>query len=173
MTGTPTATPTRTPTPTPVIGTPTTTPTYVYSVKYVCGIVRPLDPKVPSVLGPAPVVPGVYRTAVNVHNFTEGTVTIIKKAVIALPEDEPRGAISKRVEDRLRDDEALEVDCQDVVKLLANVDARVDLQTGFVTGFVEIQSPIELQITAVYTLVGLEQGVSIDVESVQPHVIKK
>ncbi|MBF8266942.1 MAG: hypothetical protein HW388_450 [Dehalococcoidia bacterium] len=146
--------------------------TYVYSAKYVCGIVRPLGPELSQT--PLPVASGVYRTAVNVHNFTKDAVTITKKAVIALPEDEPRGAISRRVQDRLRDDEALEVNCQDVVKLLENVDTRVDLQTGFVTGFIEIQSPVELEVTAVHTMGELaNQDVKIDVEQVEPYVIKK
>ncbi|MSQ26145.1 MAG: hypothetical protein EXR49_07790 [Dehalococcoidia bacterium] len=143
-------------------------------MKFVCGMLLPPGPK-PSLSplqSPSPVVPGVYRTAINVHNFMEQTVTITKKAVIALPEDKPRGAISRKIQDVLRDNEALEVDCQDVLKLLATVDVTVNPVTGFVTGFIEIQSPVELQVTAVYTMLEpLEQGVRIDVEQVSPHIL--
>jgi hypothetical protein len=154
---------------------PPSVTTYVYSVKYVCGMVQPLGPKptpLPSLQSAFPVVPGVYRTAVNVHNFTDLPVRITKKAVVALPEDQPRGAISDRVKDILNGDEALEVGCQDVLKLLGGA-VNVDPQFGFITGFVEIRSPNELQVTAVYTMEELlEKGVSIDVEAIQPHVIK-
>ncbi|MSQ26007.1 MAG: DUF11 domain-containing protein [Dehalococcoidia bacterium] len=152
------------------------TTTYIYSVKYICGMVQPPGPKptLPTLNSPFPVVPGVYRTAINVHNFMEQTVTITKKAVIALPQDEPRGAISRKVQDVLRDNEALEVDCQDVLKLLATVGVTINPASGFVTGFVEILSPVDLQVTAVYTMEELlEQGVSIDVEQIQPHVVNK
>ncbi len=119
----------------------------------------------------APVVGAIYRTAINVHNYMDVTVTITKKAVIALPEDEARGAISKRVQDVLKDDEALEVDCQDVLKLLANVGTSVN-PNGFVTGFVEIQSPVEIQVTAVYTTELGTNGVKVDVEQIAAHLTK-
>ena len=97
------------------------------------------------------VKPGNYATAVNVHNFHNGpnaTVEFCKKAVVALPERvTPRGPISPIKFDALGPDQALEVDCTDIVGLFPAGTAL----PRFIKGFVEISSPVELSVTAVYT----------------------
>ncbi len=149
------------------------TMTYVYSVKIVCGTVRPPRPKpeIPTLRDPAPVVPGLYRTAVNIHNFWEESTAFQHKVAIALPLDQPRGPVTKLLDEKLGPNEALEVDCHNIVALLGGTTSAT---AEFLKGFLVIESPVELEITAVYTAEELmEQGISIDVERIQPHVMRK
>jgi len=119
----------------------------VYSVKFVCGLQLPIPGQVPP--SEPPVKPGNYATAVNVHNFHNSlSVPIAKKAVIANPEDQPAGAISAFRRLTLKPDQALEIDCPDIVSLLANPTVGLP---PFIKGFVEIVSPQPLSVTGVYT----------------------
>ena len=121
---------------------------FVYSVKFVCGVQG-----VPSSQFPPPheptVKPGNYATAINVHNYhvaTAGT-SLRKKAVIALPESvNPRGRISTIVGEKLGANQALTVDCNEIAKLFVGV-----ALPPFIDGFVEIVSPVQLSVAAVYT----------------------
>lgn len=119
----------------------------IYSVKFVCGLQLPIPGQVPP--SEPPVKPGNYATAVNIHNFHNGqTVTIAKKAVIANPENQPPGQISKFQRVTLGPDQALEVDCPDIASLLVN---PTTVLPPFIKGFVEIISPQTLSVTGVYT----------------------
>ncbi|MDA2923767.1 hypothetical protein MYX65_03755 [Acidobacteria bacterium AH-259-L09] len=130
----------------------------VFPVKFLCG-------EIPSSLGSlaegSPLAPGSYRTAINIHNPNPQAVTFLKKAVIANPQGQPRGAISLSVEDVLEADEALEVDCVNILSLFNNsTDEHSDEpSSAFVKGFVVITVsppkgvPIgELDVVGVYTL---------------------
>jgi hypothetical protein len=79
----------------------------VYSAKFLCG----------PAFGKEGVQPGSYSTAINVHNPHDQTVYLYKKAVIAKREYEPRGRISGFRRVVLRPDEAIEIDCIDIVGL--------------------------------------------------------
>lgn len=86
--------------------------------------------------------PGKYLTAINIHNPLDQSIQFRKKVVAAHPQRAPRGPISKKVLERLRANEALEVDCVDIAQLLANEP----------TGFLVVESPVDtLVVTAVYT----------------------
>jgi len=126
------------------------TPSFLYSVKFVCGLQTLGSPAFAPPKEP-PVKPGNYATAVNIHNFHNGpnaTVEFCKKAVVALPERIlPRGPVSPIKFDALGPDQALEVDCTDIASLFP---AGTKLPP-FIKGFVEINSPVELSVTAVYT----------------------
>jgi hypothetical protein len=101
--------------------------------------------------GEPPVKPGNYATAVNVHNFHNTEAVFGKKAVIALPERQTqRGPVSHVVQDILGADQALEVDCTDIVSLFVPAGTNATLPP-FIKGFVEIVSPVQLSVTAVYT----------------------
>jgi hypothetical protein len=121
---------------------------YTYSVKFLCGLQG-----VPSSQFPPPreptVKPGNYATAINVHNYhvaTSGT-SFRKKAVIARPESvNPRGPISTVVGEKLGPNQALTVDCNEIAKLFGPI-----ALPPFIDGFVEIVSPVQLSVTAVYT----------------------
>jgi hypothetical protein len=82
----------------------------------------------------------------------------VKKAVIAQSEDERRGNISELVEDRLEPDQALSIDCTDIVGLF---DTTSPSPVG--DGFVVLNSNQTLDVSAVYTTRD-----SIDVENIQP-----
>ena len=152
--------------------TPSSVATYIYSVKIVCGTVTPPRPKpsIPTLRDPAPVVPGLYRTAVNIHNFWETDTAFLQKVAIALPQDQERGPVTKKIQTKLGPNQAVEVDCYNVVAILEGTPSA---KAEFLKGFVVIESPVELEVTAVYTAEELqENGISIDVEQIQPHVVR-
>ncbi len=117
----------------------------LYSVKFLCGLQTKIPTAPPN---EPPVKPGNYATAVNVHNFHNGSVVIDKKVVIAAPEGAPPGPMTKPVRDVLSPDQAIEVDCAEIVRLFGDV--RLP---PFIKGFVEIVSPqrVELSVVGVYT----------------------
>ena len=117
----------------------------LYSVKFLCGL-QTTSSTIFSPPQEPPVKPGNYATAINIHNFSDKDVKLQKKAVIALPEREPRGPISAFATDVLRPDEAMEVDCTDIAGLFGGLTLP-----GFIKGFVEINSPVELSVIAVYS----------------------
>ena len=126
-------------------------PTFVYSVKFLCGLqTTPSSSQLfPPPTEPA-VKPGNYATAVNVHNFHRRDVVFVKKAVLALPELQgPPNQPGPFVKGILGPDQALEVDCTDIVKELTP--PGIISGTTFIKGFVEIVSPAELSVVGVYT----------------------
>jgi hypothetical protein len=108
---------------------------FEYAVKFICGAA-------PQAGQPVVVARGVYFTAVNVHNPGKETVEVVKKFAIALP-NEKAGRISPYAAAVLKGDEAMEIDCGDILR---HLDAG-----GFVKGFAVIQSKTELDVVAVYT----------------------
>ena len=85
-----------------------------YSAKFLCGpIFGPADPF-------SPLAPGMYNTAINIHNPNDFQVTIQKKAVISVPERNgpPFGVPSARETELLDADASMEIDCTDVGLLL-------------------------------------------------------
>ena len=108
---------------------------FQYAAKFVCG---KSDGRV--------LAPGTYFTAINVHNPGEQDVVFRKKVAIALPNEKP-GPVSRFFEAKLRPDEALEIDCADILRHAA---------TGgdFLKGFVVLDSDVELDVVAVYTAAG-------------------
>jgi len=115
---------------------------FEYAAKFVCGL-SVLSPG--AVPGTLPVAPGYYYTAVNVHNpSTTENNQIQKRFVIALP-GEKVGPKSGFVQEQLKSDDAMEIECPDIAKQLG-------LAVGkFVKGFVVIKSTFELDIVGVYT----------------------
>jgi len=148
---------------------PTSTTTYIYSVKIVCGTVTPLRPgSIPTLQDTAPVVPGLYRTAINIHNFWEKDTAFLQKVAIALPQDRERGPVTRKIEQKLGPNQAVEVDCYNIVAILQGTPSA---KAEFLKGFLVIESPVELEVTAVYTADDLQlNGIAMDVEQVWPHV---
>jgi hypothetical protein len=103
----------------------------------------------------AVVATGEYWTAVNVHNPTHQTVKFRYKVAVALPLTP--GPVTGFHSLRLRKDEALEIDRETVLKL---VDER------FVKGFVVIESPVELDVVALYSATPAEGVETIHTERV-------
>ncbi len=152
----------------------------VYSAKFLCG----------PAFGGEGVQPGSYSTAINVHNPHNDTIYLFKKAVIAQREDEPRGRISNFRRVALGPDEAIEIDCIDIVRLFgAQQETRVTaptqqtqtlLQTtnvtpisslvSFIKGFVVIYATAPLDVVGVYTA-STPVGFSLDVEYISSSTV--
>ena len=115
-------------------------PAFQYAAKFVCG----------KSAGEV-VAPGVYFTAVNIHNPTYTAVRFRIKIAVALPGLKP-GPVSKFFDAELGPDEALEIDCPDIFKY-AETDA------SFLKGFVVIETDVELDVVAVYTAAGGDEQV--------------
>lgn len=106
------------------------------------------------------VAPGVYFTAINVHNPSRITIRLRWKVAVAEP-GAKAGPVSKFFDARLGPDEALEIDCPDIRK-------RVEAK-GFLKGFVVIECGLELDVVGVYTATP-EKGeiTTLDIERVPP-----
>ena len=149
----------------------------VYSAKFLCG----------PAFGGEGVQPGSYSTAINVHNPNNDTVYLFKKAVIAQREDEARGRISAFRKVMLNPDEAIEIDCIDIVRFFGaqqetgvgltapSQQAQTLLQTtavrpltsavSFIKGFVVIYATAPLDVVGVYTA-STPVGFSLDIEQI-------
>jgi hypothetical protein len=114
---------------------------FEYAAKFICGTVAANTPAV--------LARGTYFTAINVHNPFKDSIGFQKKIAIALP-GEKAGKVTKFFDAGLKPDEALEIDCPDILK---HAEAR-----GFLKGFVVIESKVELDIVAVYSAAASATG---------------
>jgi hypothetical protein len=122
--------------------------TFQYAAKFICG---KGDGRV--------VAPGVYFTAINVHNPSDDTAVFRKKVAVALPGEKP-GPISRFYDAKLGSDEAFEIDCPDIVK-------HAPMRGDFLKGFVVIETDVELDVVAVYTASGASRQIeTLEVERV-------
>lgn len=122
-------------------------PKFKYSAKIICGLQE--DPK------NTRLAEGRYATAINILNPNDSKATFSKKLALTFPPDEQApGKVLPIGKDVLGPDEALEVDCTDI--------RRRVFPTGFpepyIKGFVVIKSDRSLDVTAVYTVNGLERA---------------
>ena len=125
-------------------------PKLQYAVKFVCG----------KSAGNV-VALGQYFTAINVHNPTDQTISFRKKFAIALPHQRP-GPVSQSLDGHLRPNQALEIDCPDIVEFSP-------MRAEFLKGFAVIESDAELDVVAVYTAAGATGQVeTLDIERVSP-----
>jgi hypothetical protein len=123
---------------------------FEYAAKFVCG--KP---------GADELAPGVYFTAISVHNPTDHGVKLRKKIAIAGRREES-GPLSEFFDARLGPDQALEIDCPDIRE-------RARVSDDFLKGFVVLESDVELDVIAVYTAAGGDgQLEAIDVKCVPP-----
>jgi len=135
---------------------------FEYAAKFICGVQK--DPK------DVRLSRGSYATVVNVHNPNPARVTFRKKLALTFPPGRQHpGKIIPLGEDRLDDDEALAVTCAEIDAALK----KHDISTPYAKGFVVIQSPMSLDVTAVYTVTGLDargnptDHTDIDVEQIK------
>jgi hypothetical protein len=138
---------------------------YEYAAKIVCGI-QP-DPE------DMRLVRGFYATSINVHNPDIERVRFTKKLALTIPPGGQRpGEVRRLAIDALGPDEALAVDCMDIKR-------RVfpdGFPQPYIEGFVIIQSPRSLDVTAVYTTASLDkQGrieghTSTDIEQIRERI---
>ena len=123
---------------------------FEYAAKFICGPVT--GQRTPGV-----VAPGQYFTAINVHNPSNENFEFVKKIAIALP-GEKAGRVSGYFPAGLAGDQALEIDCPDILR---HLDVGVQ---QFVKGFVVIKSRVELDVVAVYTAAGSPNGTVVTLE---------
>jgi hypothetical protein len=110
----------------------------MYAVKIVC---------VPTLGRAAPaLVPGVYRTAVNVHNPWPETANIVKWLTLSPPQGEP-AIIGDRITETLEPYQAFDIDC---VHMAKDFGLRGEKVPGG-KGFLIIQSDQNLDVVGVYT----------------------
>ena len=135
---------------------------FEYAAKVVCGLQK--DPK------DMRLARGFYATTINIHNPNDGDVKFFKKLALSFPPAEQRpGKVLPIAEDKLGSDEALKVDCNDIKKrLFPN-----GFPAPYIEGFVVIQSPASLDVTAVYSTASLDKDgkvtthSSIDVDQIR------
>lgn len=150
-----------------VVLTPKDVKRYVYSVKFVCG------EQADDCCGCAPVRPGRYATEINVHNTLEREIGIVKRVIPlvlagAVKGREPRVAgVAASDKIVLPPHAATMDDCCRLVELLLG--AKPTGTVPLTLGLLEISSPVELNVTAVYTVSDLDnRSTSIDVEEIKP-----
>ena len=99
-------------------------PVNQFAAKFLCGTLPgPASPvPIPGTTGTGILAPGVYNTAINIHNPNNVDVLIQKKAVVSVSESEPapsQGTPGGRTRHTLQPDASMEVDCADMLALLA------------------------------------------------------
>ena len=138
---------------------------YMYAVKIVC---------VPTFGRASPaLVPGIYRTAVNVHNPWPQPAHLVKWVTLSPPQGQ--AAISgKHISETLEPFQAFDIDCVHMAKDFCLQGKHVPGGKGFLI----IQADQNIDVVGVYTSeeigrTGSAQiggGLSMDVEYVQPKV---
>ncbi len=126
-----------------------------YPVKMVCGIQNEeKDTRF---------APGRYATVVNIRNPGRERADFRKRLSLAYPPPEQApGQVLPIAHDSLEHEEALKVDCPDLQRTVF----QGEFPTPYIDGFVVIQSPVQLDVRAVYTMATPDgkAGSSIDVE---------
>jgi hypothetical protein len=140
--------------------------TFTYPVKIVCS---------PRFGEPSPaLVPGVYLTAVNVHNSGPETARIVKWVTLSVPQGK-RSIRSRQISEELPSFRAFDIDCKHMARDFGLRGEKVPGGKGFLV----IQSDRQLDVVAVYTaeeVVGRKGGkgvgISEDVEYIEPNITR-
>jgi hypothetical protein len=142
---------------------------YVYSVKFVCGEQKDEPCEC------APVRPGRYATEINIHNFRDREAAIRKRVIPIVLAGSVRGREPKVAEVMATDKILLPAhgatmdDCCRLVELVLGGKPSGTLPLSI--GILEITSPVELSVMAVYTATDLAgSSTSIDVETIAPRL---
>lgn len=126
-----------------------------YAAKFLCGRMEHHDHDDPIHVRDA-VAEGEYHTAINVHNPSKNAAAIRFRFSSTQPDGKP-GAISRFAEIKLDPDQTISLDCGEVYELLR-------AKPGFIDGFAEIDSDVELDVVAVYSTAG-EHGPAVTLET--------
>lgn len=140
-------------------------------MKFVCGTQSDCD------CDCAPLRPGSYATEINIYNHNDKQATIRKRVVPVVLAGAPAGREPHVVPSRAEDKIALPPysatmdDCCRIAELLLGAAAQGP--APLTIGFLEIVSPVELSVTAVYTATGSNgKNVSIDVEQIEAKIVR-
>ena len=124
---------------------------FQYAVKFICGKSE----------GHV-VAPGEYWTAINVHNPTRGHAKFVKRFALAWPGEKP-GDVTDFFEAELGPHQAFEIDRDDIYEHIEKPGPT------FVKGFaVIISDEIDLDVVAVYSVLGAGGEIALHMERVPP-----
>lgn len=125
---------------------------FVYTVKFLCGV----QPG-PLPFGTGPLLPGIYRTVIDIYNPYYIAARFTKKAVeTRTQQDPPR--IGEPVEETLQAFGGLGITCQDIRLLIDLTPPLVALSRGFVV----IETNRRLDVDAVYAVKNVEVIIQTD-----------
>ncbi len=155
----------------PIVLVPESRGLFSYSVKFVCGVQT-------EECGCTPVRPGHYATEINIHNYQDREVKIEKRVLPVVMAGAVRGREPAFTRPMAVDSivmpghSATMNDCCRISELLFG--APPTQAMALTIGFLEVVSPIELAVSAVYTVTDSKSGsVSMDVENVQAKRVLK
>jgi len=116
-----------------------------YVVKFVCGDWPYADWE--------EMAPGQYYTDVNIHNPNDKIIKFRKKIALDGWAPQHHGVMTSPIEVMLGPDEALEINCDDILEIILKAGTVPGIPPDFVTfkGFVVIYSRVELDVAAIYT----------------------
>jgi len=125
---------------------------FQYVIKFVCGQLFFATSKNPS--GESDGAPGQYYTDINVHNPNRNIVKSHKKFALDGPRAQVHGPVTSPELFILNPDEALEITCADIRRLVGNYPFGVGApsQGQFIKGFVVILTKFRLDVTAIYSV---------------------
>src|SRR5262252_5551857 len=96
--------------------------------------------------------PGRYRTVINIHNPTDRKIEIARKFALAIQPGEATGSFSitpyKSL--TLEPDQAVAYNCFDIANFFCPING-VCVDFTAIDGFLVVNSPVELDVVAVYT----------------------
>ena len=140
---------------------------FSYAVKFICGTQADCG------CGCLPVQPGSYSTEINIYNHSDEAAEITKYVVPVVFGGAPAGREPRTVTARAEDSITLAPyaatmdDCCRLSELLLGAPAEGKMPLNI--GFLEIVSPVEISVTAVYTVTAPGGGpVSIHVDRIDP-----
>lgn len=123
---------------------------FQYAVKIVCGEIEECRQTYPN----PPVAPGLYFTAINIHNPAKCQTAHFRWKVAVANPGEPGPVTPYQRTPVLEPDRALEIDCEQIMRALTPQQWQSPPQSPppkFVKGYVVIESDVELDVVAVYT----------------------
>ncbi|PYQ27874.1 MAG: hypothetical protein DMF56_18550 [Acidobacteria bacterium] len=112
---------------------------FLYSAKFICGRTSAAEPAAFAF------APGAYFTSINVKNFSNTNITVQKRFSIGHFDEVP-GQLSAFFAMPAPPSRTEEIECRSIY-------AHLNMPVGtFIEGYVEIRSPLELDVEGIYTL---------------------
>jgi hypothetical protein len=117
---------------------------FEYSVKVICSLFGTFEDQV--------LANGIYRTVINIHNPIDRQITFARKVALAQQEGSPTGEfnVSHFKKATLEPNAALQINCLNIADFFCPIDG-VCIDFVAIDGFLVINSPVRLNVFAVYT----------------------
>ena len=141
---------------------------YQYSVKTVCSLL--------GTFGDGAMAQGTYRTLINIGNPTDAAVVFAVTPAVAGSLGDPPGGIQGIVAKKgeLAAGGALSIDCFTVAGFFCPTADGLCFDFSALDGFVRINAPVELDVTAIYTARPADGEIAtMDVETAAPRQIAR